>query len=122
MRVGETDSVVAVVVGRVWLPQWLMGMGMRRLAHLNSNNSNNIDINEVKVLEMGPRTVSPSVGNARWRGIEHGRTTFIIRVGNRRGKTKRPTLHAFPFLVYLSVCVDCFLLCCMPVSPFLSFL
>src|SRR5258708_5199671 len=75
-----------------------MGTEMRRLARRsssssnNNNNNNNIAINKVKVLAMGPRIVSPSVGNARWRGIERGPMTFIIGVGNCMDKTKFPPL------------------------------
>jgi hypothetical protein len=66
---------------------------MRRLSRRNNNNNiisrsrssdNSNSFDRVKVLAMGLRRVSPSVGNARWRGIERGRTTFIIRVGNSR--------------------------------------
>ena len=91
---------------------------MRRLAPFNSsssnnNNSNNIDINEAKVLEMGPRTVSLSVGNARWRGIERGQTTFIIRAGNCGAKSSAlHSTHSHSSFTLRSVSIVFF--CCMP--------
>jgi len=81
-------------------------MVMPRLSHhnnsSNNSNSNNVDNNRARVLAMGPKRVLPSVGNVRWRGIERGQTTFIIRVG-KRGNTKRPPRSLL--LIRLAFCV-----------------
>jgi len=52
---------------------------MSRQVHHNSND-HNIDKN-VRALARAPRRVSLNADNARWREIEHGRMTFIMRVG-----------------------------------------
>lgn len=89
-----------------------MAMGMSQLSHRNnssnsnSNISNNIDNSRVKALVVGPRRVSLNVGNARWRGIERGRTTFIIRAGS-----SGDALH---FKLYASMSD---FMCCMPFPP-----
>ena len=91
-------------------------MEMRRPARRNSSSRN---INGVKVLAMGPRTVSPSVDNARWRGTERGRTTFIIRVGNCMGKANAlRSTHSCSSSTLRSLSIVVF--CCMPFFPFFS--
>jgi hypothetical protein len=74
--------------------------------HHKHNNGNNLD-NNVEVQAMVPKTVSPNADNARWRGIERGRMTFIMLVG-------RANACVVPFCYQMTITARSFL-------PFIHF-
>ena len=120
MPVGATCSVAVAVVARVHPRRWSTGMvlAMRRLARRNNSsnsnsnhhnhhnhhhkhsNGNNLD-NNVEVQTMVPKTVSPNADNARWRGIERGRMTFIMLVGRANACAVSFVITARSFLPFI---------------------
>jgi len=79
-------SMVMVLVMR-WLVRRNSSSSSNSIYHNHHNHSNRNDLDnhvEVQAMVLVPKTVSPNADNARWRGIERGRMTFITLVGRAK--------------------------------------